>query len=148
MSVSRIQAREHPARISVVPKTAHEKIHFEAFPDHPVAAMIAESALAARAPCWKLCMFAEGSRYQEQLCAVGGDGKIECLVPGPGRFWPTQLGPAPVPQLIVSPRNPPGPRLLEIPVDPRLLEAGDPSGSTISSTPASPLRCANKAKWK
>ncbi|MES0149687.1 hypothetical protein NKJ95_20925 [Mesorhizobium sp. M0012] len=70
-------------------------------------------------------MFAEGSRYQEQLCAVGGDGKFECLVPGPGRF-----GPAPVPQLIVSPRKPPGPRLLEILVDPRLLEAGDHNGST------------------
>ncbi len=78
----------------------------------------------------ELCMFAEGSRYQEELCAVGGNGKIECLVPGPGRFWPQHLGPAPVPQLIVSPRNPPGPQLLEIPVDPQLLAAGDHNGST------------------
>ena len=78
----------------------------------------------------ELCMFAEGSRYQEELCAVGGNGKIECLVPGPGRFWPPHLGPAPTPQLIVSPRNPSGPRLLEIPVDPQLLAAGDHNGST------------------
>lgn len=78
----------------------------------------------------ELCMFAEGSRYQEELCAVGSNGKIECLVPGPGRFWPAHLGPAPVPQLIVSPRNPPGPQVLEIPVDPPLLAAGDHNGST------------------
>ncbi|WP_281035147.1 Gfo/Idh/MocA family protein [Mesorhizobium tamadayense] len=78
----------------------------------------------------ELCMFAEGSRYQEELCAVGGNGKIECLVPGPGRFWPAHLGSAPVPQLIVSPRNPPRPQLLEIPVEPQLLEAGDHNGST------------------
>ncbi|WP_352982715.1 Gfo/Idh/MocA family oxidoreductase [Mesorhizobium sp. M1338] len=78
----------------------------------------------------ELCMFAEGSRYQEELSAVGGNGKIECLVPGPARFWPRHLGPAPVPQLIVSPRNPPGPQVLEIPVDPQLLAAGDHNGST------------------
>ncbi|MER8578594.1 hypothetical protein NKG95_07590 [Mesorhizobium sp. M1423] len=33
------------ARISVLPKTVHEKIHFEVNSGHPVAAMIAESAL-------------------------------------------------------------------------------------------------------
>ncbi|MFV0490431.1 MAG: Gfo/Idh/MocA family protein [Pseudorhodobacter sp.] len=79
----------------------------------------------------ELCMFAEGSRYQEEITAVGALGKIECLVPGPGRFWPTHLGPVPVPQVIVSPRSPAGPRLLEIPVDPALLAAGDHNGSTF-----------------
>ena len=78
----------------------------------------------------ELCMFAEGSRYQEEICAIGPKGKIECLVPGPGRFWPENLGPAPVPQLIVSPRDPKGPQQREIPVDPALLEAGDHNGST------------------
>jgi predicted dehydrogenase len=78
----------------------------------------------------ELCMFAEGSRYQEELSAVGAKGKIECRVPGPGRFWPPHLGAAPVPQLIVSPRDPPGPLLLDIPVDPELLAAGDHNGST------------------
>jgi predicted dehydrogenase len=29
----------------------------------------------------ELCMFAEGSRYQEEISAVGATGKIECLVP-------------------------------------------------------------------
>jgi predicted dehydrogenase len=79
----------------------------------------------------ELCMFAEGSRYQEEISAVGPAGKIECLVPGPGRFWPAHLGAAPVPQVIVSPRNPAGPRVLEIAVDPALLAAGDHNGSTF-----------------
>ena len=79
----------------------------------------------------ELCMFAEGARYQEEIVAVGPLGKIECLVPGPGRFWPAHLGAAPVPQVVVSPRNPAGPRVLEVPVDPNLLAAGDHNGSTF-----------------
>ncbi len=80
----------------------------------------------------ELCMFAEGSRYQEEISVVGPLGKLECKVPGPGRFWPGELlGAAPVAQLIVSPRQPAGPRLLEIPVDPLLLDAGDHNGSTF-----------------
>ena len=78
----------------------------------------------------ELCMFAEGSRYQEEISAVGPTGKIEALVPGPGRFWPEHLGEPPVPQLIVSPRDPKGPELREIPVDPTILAAGDHNGST------------------
>lgn len=79
----------------------------------------------------ELCMFAEGSRYQEEISAVGPRGKIECLVPGPGRFWPAHLGPAPTPQVVVSPRNPAGPRVLDVPVDPALLAAGDHNGATF-----------------
>lgn len=79
----------------------------------------------------ELCMFAEGARYQEEISAVGPKGKIEALVPGPGRFWPEHLGAAPIPQVIVSPRDPKGPEVREIPVDPRLLEAGDHNGSTF-----------------
>jgi myo-inositol 2-dehydrogenase / D-chiro-inositol 1-dehydrogenase len=82
----------------------------------------------------ELCMFAEGSRYQESVSVVGPNGKLECLVPGPGRFWPDELGQAPVAQLIVSPRDVKtngGPRVLDIPVDANLLEAGDHNGSTF-----------------
>ena len=79
----------------------------------------------------ELCMFAEGARYQEEICAVGPNGKIEARVPGPGRFWPKSLGDAPVPQLIISPRSPKGPFMSEIPVDPTLLAAGDHNGSTF-----------------
>ncbi len=96
--------------------------------DH--AYVIVDFAQGARAML-ELCMFAEGSRYQEEISAMGPLGKIECRVPGPGRFWPAHLGPAPVPTVTLSPRNPPGPRVLEVPVDPRLLDAGDHNGSTF-----------------
>lgn len=96
--------------------------------DH--AYVIVDFASGARAML-ELCMFAEGSRYQEEISAVGPKGKIECLVPGPGRFWPEHLGEPPVPQVIVSPRQPQGPVVLEVPVDPQLLEAGDHNGSTF-----------------
>jgi predicted dehydrogenase len=79
----------------------------------------------------ELCMFAEGSRYQEELSAIGPDGKIECLVPGPSRFWPPELGEPPVAEVIVSPRRPRGERTVAIPVDPELLAAGDHNGSTF-----------------
>lgn len=79
----------------------------------------------------ELCMFAEGAAYQEELSAVGPTGKIEAFVPGPGRFWPAHLGPAPVAKLVTSPRAPQGPVTHDIPVDPTLLEAGDHNGSTF-----------------
>jgi predicted dehydrogenase len=96
--------------------------------DH--AYVIVDFASGARAML-ELCMFAEGARYQEQISAIGPHGKIECLVPGPGRFWPEHLGEPPVAQVIVSPRDPKGPHMVEIPVDPQLLEAGDHNGSTF-----------------
>ena len=78
-----------------------------------------------------LNMFAEGSRYQEELCAVGTSAKLECFIPGPGRFWPVKtLGPAPVAKTTLSPREPKGPIDTEVPVDPTLLAAGDHNGST------------------
>ncbi len=92
-----------------------------------------------------LCMFAEGSRYQEELCVVGAKGKLDCKVPGPGRFWPSELGDAPVAQLTVSQRHQTGSdgwtnnptitavplQTLDIPVDKALLAAGDHNGSTF-----------------
>jgi predicted dehydrogenase len=96
--------------------------------DH--AYVIVDFASGARAML-ELCMFAEGARYQEEISAVGPKGKIECLVPGPGRFWPEHLGEPPVAQVIVSPRYPKGPHAVEIPVDPELLQAGDHNGSTF-----------------
>lgn len=79
----------------------------------------------------ELCMYAEGSRFQEEITAIGPSGKIEARVPGPGRFWPPHLGPAPIPEIVVSPRNPPGPVITEIPVDPMALAVGDHNGSTL-----------------
>ncbi|MEO0383572.1 MAG: Gfo/Idh/MocA family oxidoreductase [Pseudomonadota bacterium] len=79
----------------------------------------------------ELCMFADGSRYQEEISAVGSNGKIEAFVPGPTRFWPAQLGVPPMAKVIVSPRDPKGPMELDIPVDQDLLEAGDHNGATF-----------------
>ncbi|MBV6657064.1 MAG: Gfo/Idh/MocA family oxidoreductase [Devosiaceae bacterium] len=78
-----------------------------------------------------LCMFAEGGRYQEEILAVGEEGKIEAFVPGPTRFWPEHLGAPPVAKVQVSPRMPRGPREIEIPVDADLLEVGDHNGATF-----------------
>src|SRR5690606_26457880 len=94
------------------------------------AYVIVDFANGARAML-ELCMFAEGARYQEEITAVGPSGRIEALVPGPGRFWPAHLGVPPVPQLIESPRAPKGPVMTEIPVDAALLEAGDHNGATF-----------------
>ena len=92
--------------------------------------VIVDFASGARAML-ELCMFAEGARYQEEISAVGPDGKIEVFVPGPGRFWPEHLGAAPVARLVESPRSPMGPVEHEISVDPKLLSAGDHNGSTF-----------------
>lgn len=78
----------------------------------------------------ELCMFAEGSEYQEELSAVGPSGKVEAFVPGPVRFWNHDIGPAPTPHIVLSPRQPTGPRRVDIPVDPQLLQAGDHNGAT------------------
>ncbi|MEM1429848.1 MAG: Gfo/Idh/MocA family oxidoreductase [Pseudomonadota bacterium] len=94
------------------------------------AYVIVDFAQGARAML-ELCMFAEGARYQEELSATGPTGKIEAFVPGPSRFWPSHLGTPPVPQVIVSPRQPKGPQAVDVPVDPTLLEAGDHNGATF-----------------
>ena len=79
----------------------------------------------------ELCMFAEGGRYQEEITVTGPAGRVEAFVPGPGRFWPAELGPAPVPVVTISPRSPKGPRDIALPVDPSILDAGDHNGSTF-----------------
>ena len=79
-----------------------------------------------------LNMFADGSWYQESIVVIGSQAKVECQIPGPTRFWPKEsLGESPTPRLTLSPRDPKGPKTLEIPVDPKLLEAGDHNGSTF-----------------
>ena len=101
-------------------------------PDILDNAMVVLDFPGGRRALLELCMFAEGSRYQEEICVVGPLGKIECMVPGPTRFWPADtLGEPPVAQLILSPRNPAGPHTLDILVDPHLLAAGDHNGSTF-----------------
>jgi predicted dehydrogenase len=45
------------------------------------AFVIVDYENGARA-CLDLCMFAEGSRFEQELVATGNQGKIECTVPG------------------------------------------------------------------
>jgi predicted dehydrogenase len=92
--------------------------------------VIVDFASGARAML-ELCMFAEGSDYQEEISAVGPLGRIEAFVPGPARFWPDCLGDPPVPRVVVSPRAPRGATAIPVPVDPTLLEAGDHNGATF-----------------
>ena len=77
-----------------------------------------------------LCMFSEGSRFQEEITAVGPDGRIDVFIPGPTRFWPDHLGPPPVSKIVISPRSRQEQEEYDIPVDPVLLESGDHNGAT------------------
>ncbi|MEL6645026.1 MAG: Gfo/Idh/MocA family oxidoreductase [Pseudomonadota bacterium] len=130
----RLILRDEPVRIMAsggqVVNHLDETYDGEASDIWDSAYVIVEFAGGARSML-ELCMYAEGARYQEEISAVGPAGKVECFVPGPGRFWPTHLGAPPVPQVIVSPRSPKGPQTVEIPVDPTLLAAGDHNGSTF-----------------
>lgn len=94
------------------------------------AYVIVDFASGARAML-ELCMFAEGAEYQEEITAIGQAGKIEAKVPGPGRFWPQDLGAAPTPKLVISPRNPKRPITQDVPVEAGILDAGDHNGSTF-----------------
>jgi predicted dehydrogenase len=75
-----------------------------------------------------LCMFAEGSYFQEEIAATGDTAKIEALIPGPARFWPG--GAERESEIIVSPREPKGPVRRKVHVDAKVLKAGDHHGST------------------
>ena len=75
-----------------------------------------------------LCMFAEGSYFQEQIAATGSAARIEAFVPGPARFWPG--GGERHAFLEISPRDPKGPQRRTVDVDETVLKAGDHHGAT------------------
>jgi myo-inositol 2-dehydrogenase / D-chiro-inositol 1-dehydrogenase len=126
--------RSEPLRVFASASVAHnhrDEQYPEGVPDILDNAFVIVDFANGQRALLDLCMFAEGSRYQEEISVVGPKGKVECFVPGPGRFWPDHLGPAPIPRLVLSPRDPKGPRELEVPVDPVALAAGDHNGSTL-----------------
>ena len=92
--------------------------------------VIVDFANGARAML-ELCMFAEGSQFQEEISAVGPKGKIEAFVPGPTRFWRHPHQTAPKPKIMLSPRGDGVQKEIILPVDPTLLAAGDHNGSTF-----------------
>jgi myo-inositol 2-dehydrogenase / D-chiro-inositol 1-dehydrogenase len=75
-----------------------------------------------------LCMFAEGSHWQEIITATGDEGRVEAFIPGPARFWPG--GKERHAEIEISPREPKGPRRRAVHVDETILMAGDHHGST------------------
>jgi myo-inositol 2-dehydrogenase / D-chiro-inositol 1-dehydrogenase len=75
-----------------------------------------------------LCMFAEGSHWQEIITATGDRGRVEAFIPGPARFWPG--GKERHAEIEVSPREPKGPKRRPVHVDDTILMAGDHHGST------------------
>ncbi len=78
----------------------------------------------------ELCMFADGSRYQSEISAVGPKGKIECRIPGPHRLMPTEDGTCDVPLVIRSPRRGAIAETHEVRIEPELLAAGSHNGAT------------------
>lgn len=91
------------------------------------AFVIVEFANGSRASL-DLCMFAEGSYFQEEIAATGDVAKIEALIPGPARFWPGAEERES--EIVFSPRTPKGPIRRRIHVDQSVLKAGDHHGST------------------
>ena len=79
------------------------------------AYVIVDFANGARA-LLDLCMFAEGSRNQEEIAATGDLGKLECFVPDS--------------TLVIGRRQPRHVESVAVPVDPKLLAAGFHHGST------------------
>jgi predicted dehydrogenase len=75
-----------------------------------------------------LCMFAEGTYFQEDIAATGDRAKVEARCPGPARFWPGKVEREA--EVVVSDRETKRQRR-EVPhVDPTIMAAGDHHGST------------------
>jgi myo-inositol 2-dehydrogenase / D-chiro-inositol 1-dehydrogenase len=64
-----------------------------------------------------LCMFAEGSKNQEEIAAVGDTGKLEVFIPDG--------------DLVFSPRRPKQPEVIHVPVDETALRAGTHHGASF-----------------
>ncbi|MEM8872442.1 MAG: Gfo/Idh/MocA family oxidoreductase [Pseudomonadota bacterium] len=92
------------------------------------AYVIVDFASGARAML-DLCMFAEGSYWQEVISATGALARIDARVPGPARFNPE--GEERASQLLVSPRLKRSFRREDIAVDEAIAWAGDHHGSTF-----------------
>lgn len=76
-----------------------------------------------------LCMFAEGSYWQEQISATGDVAEVEARVPGPARFWPGKEERES--EVTFAPRAPKNPVTETVEVDLDVLQAGDHHGSTF-----------------
>lgn len=76
-----------------------------------------------------LCMFAEGSYWQETISATGDAARVDAFVPGPARFTP--YGKERYAEIAVSSRTTGLERRETVHVDEEILAAGDHHGSTF-----------------
>ncbi|WP_316014075.1 Gfo/Idh/MocA family oxidoreductase [Roseobacter sp. HKCCA0434] len=76
-----------------------------------------------------LCMFAEGSYWQEVISATGDKARIDAMIPGPARFAPG--GSERASRLVISNRGTRMEEVHDIHVDQAVLAAGDHHGSTF-----------------
>jgi myo-inositol 2-dehydrogenase / D-chiro-inositol 1-dehydrogenase len=97
-------------------------------PDIIDNAMVIVDFANGRRASLDLCMFAEGSYWQEEIAATGDRARVACFVPGPARFWPGGLERAA--EIEISPREPKGPTRRKVHVDETVLKAGDHHGAT------------------
>ena len=75
----------------------------------------------------ELCMYADGSRWNEQIWALGQKGKIECRIPGPHRFFEDQ----PPSEVEMNPNGAKNFIIEEFAVPADLAAAGDHHGSVM-----------------
>jgi predicted dehydrogenase len=76
-----------------------------------------------------LCMFAEGSYWQESISATGDKARVDALIPGPARFAPG--GKERHSEIVISPRATKVEVRRPVEVDASILAAGDHHGSTF-----------------
>ena len=76
-----------------------------------------------------LCMFAEGSYWQESIAVTGEKARCEAFVPGPARFSPD--GKERASEFVMSIRTLKEEVREEVQVDEKILQAGDHHGSTF-----------------
>lgn len=98
-------------------------------PDILDNAMVIVDFANGRRASLDLCMFAEGSYWQETIAATGDKARVECFVPGPARFWPGAAERAA--EIEISPREPKGPVRRPVHVEESVLKAGDHHGATF-----------------
>lgn len=98
-------------------------------PDIIDNAMVIVDFANGRRASLDLCMFAEGSFWQEEIAATGTLARAACFVPGPARFWPG--GEERAAEIEISPRQPKGPLRRKVHVDVNVLKAGDHHGATF-----------------
>lgn len=76
-----------------------------------------------------LCMFAEGSYWQEVISVTGPKARVDALIPGPARF--SGNGQERDAKLVISDRQSKRESVQTVHVDESVLQAGDHHGSTF-----------------